>query len=113
VRGTSRTPTYTYVPPVQVSTWSATGIVRMYPKEMLIAAPTLFSARDVIAALGPEVRSGAPDANLPAKFRSVEGRFPVMPVGRKQAEESPPAAEQPASGGPVNLDDLKGLMPAK
>ena len=112
VRGGSSVPTYTYVPSVTISTWSAVGIVRMYPKDVLMDSPTFFAARDVIAMLGPEVRSGTPGANVPAKFRGVEGKFPVMQVGRAPAAEPPPTAP-PTNGGPVNLDDLKGLMPAK
>ncbi len=109
VRGSSRTPTYTYIPPTTTTTWSAVGIIRMYPSRMMIASPTLFSAREVIAALGPEVRSGTPNGTVPGKYRVVEGKFPVMHQ-RAPAAEAPP---EPASSGPVRLEDLDGLMPAK
>lgn len=104
--GRGGAPTYTYIPATPVTRWSAMGVVRMYSTEILAGAPTLFAAREVLAELGSEVRSGQPGATMPEKFRSVEGDFPVMPLRRKTAEPR----DAPEGAGPVNLDDLKGLM---
>lgn len=90
-----------------ITTWSASAIVRMYPKDMLMGAPTLFSAREVTSLLAADVRSGAPSAEMPAKLRAVEGNFPVLPESRARARQKPVA---PAAGA-VQLDDLKDLLP--
>jgi hypothetical protein len=101
-------------PPVQVAqtytitTWSASAIVRMYPGEMLAGGPTLFSAREVTSVLAADVRSGTPGSEIPARFRSVEGKFPVMPESYAKGRTTKPAA--PAAGA-VQLDDLKDLLP--
>jgi hypothetical protein len=84
----------------------------MYREDIMAPSPTLFHARDVVAALSSDVHSGNPSPTVPAKFRAVEGKFPVMPLNRTQRAEPPAEAAQPA-GGPVNLDDLQGLMPGK
>ena len=112
VAGHAAPPVVTYTPGVQVTTWSASGIVRMYRQDILAPSPTLFSAREVVGALGSDVHSGNPTPTVPAKFRSVEGKFPVLPVNGTQRAAPPTDATQPA-GGPVNLDDLQGLMPGK
>lgn len=93
---------YTYT----ITTWSASAIVRMYPKDVLMGAPTLFSAREVTSLLAAEVRSGTPSAEIPAKLRAVEGNFPVLPERRARAPMKPAAPS-----GPVQLDDLKDLLP--
>ena len=103
-------PTYTYVPSGTVMLWTYRAIVRMYPKDILLGAPTLFSAREVLDELGPEVRSGNPSPQVPMRFRSVLGKFPMMPLPNKETSALPPK-EAPAGAGPVNLDDLRGLMP--
>lgn len=99
-----------YAPPSRPSVdamWRYRAIVRMYPKEILFRTRTLFSASEVMADLGAEVRSGNPSAAVPEKYRIVRGKFPVMQVRR---EEDLPSPAPPAAGGPVNLDDLEGLM---
>ena len=103
-------PSYTYVPRGTVMLWTYRAVVRMYPKDILLGAPTLFSAREVLDALGPEVRAGNPSPHVPERFRRVLGKFPVMPLPSKETSALPPK-EAPARAGPVNLDDLKGLMP--
>lgn len=102
-------------PPVQVAqyttytitTWSASAIVRMYPRDLMATAPTLFSALEVTSMLAADVRSGAPSADIPAKFRAVEGQFPVLPEERAKARAAGPAPSADA----VQLDDLKDLLP--
>jgi hypothetical protein len=79
----------------------------MYPKDIMAISSELFSAREVIGLLGSEVRSGNPSNDIPAKLRRVEGKFPTAPVDAAGGEQPPP----PAKGGPVQLDDLKDLMP--
>lgn len=106
-RATYRAPTIVYVPGNTVTRWSVTGIVRMYPKDILANAAELFSAREVIGLLGAEVRAGAPTNDMPTALKRVEGKFPVAPP---QARESSPHPA-PTSGGPVQLDDLKDLLP--
>lgn len=91
-----------------VTTWSASAIVRMYPADVMAGAPTLFSAREVTGALAADVRSGTPGSDIPAKFRAVEGKFPVLPEDRVKARAARPSA--PAAG-TVQLDDLKDLLP--
>jgi hypothetical protein len=103
-------------PPVQmaqyttytITTWSASAIVRMYPGDVMAGAPTLFSAREVTSLLAADVRSGAPSGEIPAKFRAVEGKFPVLPEDRVRQRAAKPSAP-PA--GAVQLDDLKDLLP--
>ncbi len=107
--GRSAPPPIVYVPTQPVPFWFYRAIVRMYPEDILLGAPTLFSAREVVGTLGSEVHSGNPSPVLPAKFRSVQGRFPIMPVRRK----SPAAVAPPSSGGPVKLEDLEDLLPKK
>jgi hypothetical protein len=94
---------YTYT----ITTWSASAIVRMYPKDLMMSAPTLFSAREVVGLLGADVRSGSPGHEIPAKLRAVEGNFPVLPESYAKARTRPSA---PAAGA-VQLDDLKDLLP--
>lgn len=91
-----------------ITTWSASAIVRMYPGDVMMGAPTLFSAKEVTSALAAEVRSGAPANEIPAKFRAVEGKFPVMPESYAKGRTAKPAAPAP---GAVQLDDLKDLLP--
>jgi hypothetical protein len=107
VRRTYTPPTITYMPGTTITRWSVSGIVRMYPKDLLIDAKELFSAREVIGLLGSEVRSGNPTAVIPARLRRAEGKFPVAPSSMRREQAPPPP---PASGGPVHLDDLKDLM---
>jgi hypothetical protein len=108
VRGSrsSPPPVVTVTPTHAVVSYGLKAIVRMYPKDLLEEnVASLFSAKEIVSMLGAEVRSGRPGPNLPAKFRRVEGKFPVMPVERARA----PEPRKPATG-PVHLDDLKGLM---
>lgn len=91
-----------------ITTWSASAIVRMYPGDVMMGAPTLFSAKEVTSALAAEVRSGAPANEIPARFRAVEGKFPVLPEDRLRQRVAKPSAP-PA--GAVQLDDLKDLLP--
>ncbi len=101
-------PPFTVAQTYTITTWSASAIVRMYPGDVLAGAPTLYSAREVTGALGADVRSGTPSAELPSKFRGVEGKFPIMPAERARAPE-PKSGQAPS--GPVRLDDLKDLLP--
>ena len=105
----SAVPPIIYVPTQPVPFWRYRAIVRMYPEDILLGAPTLFSAREIAGTLGSEVRSGNPSPVLPAKFRSVQGKFPIMPVRQK----APASAAPPSSGGPVKLEDLEDLLPKK
>lgn len=100
-------PTITYMPGGTITRWNVNGIIRMYPKDLLIDAKELFSAREVVGLLGADVRSGNPTPTIPAKLRRVEGKFPVAPGRLRQAQ---PPAPPPAQGGTVDLDDLKDLM---
>lgn len=104
--GGYRPPTITYMPGTTITRWSVSGIIRMYPKDLLIDANELFSAREVIGLLGSEVRAGNPTAGIPAQLRKVEGKFPVAPSSVRREHAPAP----PASGGPVQLDDLKDLL---
>ena len=106
MRASYTVPTYTYVPAGTVTRYSATGVIRMYGKDMMIVDPSLFDARDVVATLGPEVRSGHPGPRIPAKYRRIEGKFPLMPVDRRPTASPSP----PPETGPVRLEDLKDLM---
>lgn len=92
-----------------ITTWSASAIVRMYPGDVMMGAPTLFSAKEVTSALAAEVRSGAPANEIPAKFRAVEGKFPVMDPRPRRADAAKPGIARPS--GAVQLDDLKDLLP--
>jgi hypothetical protein len=92
------------VPGTTVTTYRVRAIVRMYPKELLAPSEDLFVASDVIRTLGAEVTSGNATAELPSRYRKVEGSFPVLPAERARA----PGARQ--ADGPVHLDDLKDLM---
>jgi hypothetical protein len=105
-RGTYVAPTVTYVPGQTITRWSVSGVVRMYPKEIMVDATELFTAREVVGLLGSEVRSGNPGNEIPAKLRKVEGKFPVAPASMRGTQPPPPP-----SGGPVHLDDLKDLLP--
>jgi hypothetical protein len=107
VRGTYTPPTIVYVPGHTVTRWSVTGVIRMYPKEILGDAAELFSARMVIGLLGSEVLAGNPSAQIPPSLKRVDGKFPVAP---RDARESPPPPSSPSQG-PVQLDDLKNLLP--
>jgi len=107
MRATYSVPTITYVPGSTITRWSVSGVIRMYPKDLLLDAKELFSAREVVGLIGSEVRSGNPGNDIPAKLRRVEGKFPVAPRSLRQAQ---PPAPPPAQGGAVDLDDLKDLM---
>ncbi len=110
VRTAYRAPTVIYIPGARVTTYSATGVIRMYPKDIMIVGPDLFDARDVVATLGAEVRSGNSNPSLPARYRRIKGGFPVLPTDDQSvAPDSSLPAPAPASG-PVRLDDLKDLM---
>lgn len=104
---TARVPTIVYVPGQTITRWSVTGIVRMYPKDILANASELFSAREVVGLLGSEVRAGNPTNYIPEKLKRIEGKFPVAP---SQARDPGPPAAAPG-GGPVKLDDLQDLLP--
>lgn len=106
-RSAYRGPTIVYVPgQATITRWQVTGVIRMYPKDILGDAAELFSAREVVALLGPEVRSGSPGIDIPRKLKRVEGKFPVAPGDVRESVPPPPAAD-----GPVRLDDLKELLP--
>lgn len=106
VRTPSYVPTYTYVPGAAITRWSATGVIRMYPKDIMSGSASLFDAHEIVDLLGPEVRSGTPGNDIPAKLRRIEGSFPAAPADATAGSLAPP----PATGGPVQLDDLKDLM---
>jgi len=106
MRASYTVPTYTYIPAGTVRRYSATGVVRMYRKDMMIVDPSLFDARDVVATLGPEVRSGHPSPSIPSKYRRIEGKFPALPANTQAAAPGSP----PPATGPVRLEDLKDLM---
>lgn len=108
VRGSYTPPTIVYVPGASVTRWRVRGIIRMYPKDLLMDAKELFAAREVIGLLGAEVRSGNPTTEIPPRLRRAEGKFPVAPSSLRREQTPPPPP--PAGGGPVQLDDLKGLM---
>jgi hypothetical protein len=97
-------PSVVVVPGATVTTYRVTAIVRMYPKDLLGTSEDLFAAHDVIRTFGAEVAAGNPTAELPSRFRKVEGQFPVLPAERARAPGARPA------DGPVHLDDLKDLM---
>lgn len=82
--------------------WTATGIVRMYPKDIMAGAPTLFSAKEVVGTLGSDVRSANPSNIIPSRFRAVEGDFPMLVV---REVKRPPRASPDS----VRLEDLDGL----
>ena len=106
MRASYTVPTYTYIPAGTVTRYSATGVIRMYRKDMMIVDSNLFDARDVMATLGPEIRSGQPVPGIPAKYRRIEGKFPPMPADTRPT----PSASPPPETGPVRLEDLKDLM---
>jgi hypothetical protein len=107
VRGTYTPPTIVYVPGYTATRWSVTGVIRMYPKQILGDAAELFSASMVMELLGPEVRAGNPSAQIPKALRRVDGKFPVAPINPRESVVPPPSPSQ----GPVHLDDLKNLLP--
>lgn len=107
VRTPAPVPTFTYLPGPTITRWSATGVIRMYPKDIMSNASELFAAREVLGLLGAEVRSGNPSSHIPARLRRIEGEFPAAPADAAR----PSPASPPATGGPVHLDDLKDLMP--
>lgn len=107
VRTPSYVPSYTYVPGAAITRWSATGVVRMYPKNIMSGSASLFNAHEVADLLGPEVRSGTPGNTIPERLRRIEGAFPAAPADAAATSSAPPP---PATGGPVQLDDLKDLM---
>lgn len=107
-RATYTPPTIVYVPGQTITRWSVTGIIRMYPKDILANAAELFAAREVLGLLGAEVRAGAPTNSIPEKLKRAEGKFPLAPP---QVRESANPTPEPSGGGPVRLDDLKDLLP--
>jgi hypothetical protein len=106
VRASYTAPTMIYIPATRITTYSATGVIRMYHRDIMIVGPDLFDAHDVVAKLGPEVRSGRLSAGIPARYRRIEGKFPTMPANAADTQPGPP----PAETGPVRLEDLNGLM---
>lgn len=107
VRGTYTPPTIVYVPGGAVARWQVTGIIRMYPKDILGTSAELFSAREVTALLESEVRSGNPGSRMPAALKRADGKFPVAPIDPGAAVPPP----SPSTEGPVRMDDLKNLLP--
>lgn len=106
---TAYVPSVTYVPDGAVERWIVTGVIRMFPKDIMVVGDDMFDARDVVKTLGAEVRSGNPSSHIPHKYRRIEGKFPVMPRAAVNGRESSATPSAPRSGS-VNLDDLRGLM---